>query len=100
MPDHAQLIRFAGYRPDPGVRNELLARMQELAAAMRDIPGVFGAQVCTIAEAPEWLVIVSRWQDEASLRNIVDTPAARLLDQVAGLADEERIENLIPAETS
>ena len=95
MADHAQLIRVAKYRPDPGARNELLARMEELATALRDLPGVFGAQVCTVAGAPEWLVIVSRWQDEASLRNIVGTPAANLVDQVAGMADEEHIENLV-----
>jgi quinol monooxygenase YgiN len=68
--------------------------MQELVTAMRDLPGLFGAQVCTVAEAPEWLAIVSRWQDEASLRHIVGTSAARLVDEVAGLADEEEIENL------
>jgi quinol monooxygenase YgiN len=69
--------------------------MQELVTAMRDLPGLFGAQVCTVADAPEWLAIVSRWQDEASLRHIVGTSAARLVDDVAGLADEEEIENLI-----
>ena len=95
MPDHARLIRVAKYRPEPGARAELLERMEELAVAMRDLPGLFGAQVCTIAEAPEWLVIVSRWQDEEALRKIVGTPAARLVEDVAGLADEEEIQNLI-----
>jgi quinol monooxygenase YgiN len=77
------------------MRDQVLARMQELATALRDIPGVFGAQVCTIADAPEWLAIVSRWQDEASIRNTVDTPAATLLNDVTGMADEEHIENLL-----
>jgi quinol monooxygenase YgiN len=95
MPEHARLIRVAKYRPDPTARDELLKHMQELPVAMRDLPGLFGAQVCTIAEAPEWLAIVSRWQDEESLRNIAGTPAARLVEEVAGLADEEQIENLV-----
>jgi quinol monooxygenase YgiN len=95
VPDHAQLIRVARFRPSPGMRDQVLARMQELATALRDIPGVFGAQVCTIADAPEWLAIVSRWQDEASIRNTVDTPAATLLNDVTGMADEEHIENLL-----
>ena len=94
MPEHARLIRVAKYRSDPGARDELLARMHELVTAMRDLPGLFGAQVCTVAEAPEWLAIVSRWEDESSLRNIVGTSAARLLEDVTGLADEEEIENL------
>jgi quinol monooxygenase YgiN len=94
MSEHAQVIRVAKYRLGPGTRDELLARMQELATALRDIPGVFGAQVCRVAEAPEWLAIVSRWQDEDSMRNVVGTPAASLVDEVAGMADEEEIENL------
>jgi heme-degrading monooxygenase HmoA len=95
VPEHAQVIRVAKYRPDPGARDELLARMQQLATALRDVPGVFGAQVCRVAEAHEWLAIVSRWQDEDSMRNIVGTPAASLVDRVAGMADEEEIENLV-----
>ncbi len=94
MPEHARLIRIAKYRSNPGVREELQARMEALATAMRDLPGLFGAQVCTIAEAPEWLAIVSRWQDEESLRHIVGTPAASLVEDVVGMADEELIENL------
>jgi hypothetical protein len=94
VPEHARLIRIAKYRANPGVYEELLARMQALATAMRDVPDLFGAQVCTVAEAPDWLAIVSRWQAEDSLRHMVGTPAARLVEEVAGLADEEVVENL------
>jgi quinol monooxygenase YgiN len=95
MPDHARLIRIAKYRANPGVREELLARMEELATAMRDLQGLFGAQVCTINKAPEWLALVSRWQDEEALRQIEGTPAARLVEDIAGLVEQEEIEHLI-----
>ena len=96
MPDnHAHLIRVARYRADPGRHDELLARMRDLAVAMRELPGLFGVQVCRIVDAPEWLALVARWRDEESLRGIVGTPAARLVDDVVGLADEEEIEQFI-----
>jgi quinol monooxygenase YgiN len=96
MPDeHARVIRLARYRADPGMRDQLLARMHELAGAMRELPGVFGAQVCAISEAPEWLALISRWRDEESMRRIDGTPAARLAQEVVGLADEEQIEHFI-----
>ena len=96
MPDeHAQVIRVAKYRADPGRRDQLLARMHELAGAMRELPGLFGAQVCVITEAPEWLALIARWRDEESMRRIDGTPAARLTEDVVGLADEEEIEHFI-----
>ena len=93
--EHAHVIRVARYRADPGVRDQLLARLQELAGVMRDLPGLFGVQVCTIDKAPEWLALISRWRDEESMRRIVDTPAARLTQEAVGLADEEQIEHFI-----
>jgi quinol monooxygenase YgiN len=96
MPDeHAQVIRVAKYRADPGMRDQLLARMHALAGAMRELPGLFGAQVCVINEAPEWLALIARWRDEESMRRIDGTPAARLTEDVVGLADEEEIEHFI-----
>lgn len=95
--EHAHVIRVAKYRADPGMRDQLLARMHELAEAMRELPGVFGAQVCTISKAPEWLALISRWRDEASMAGIDGTPAARLTQDVVGLADEEEIEHFIAA---
>jgi quinol monooxygenase YgiN len=93
--EHAHVIRVARYRADPGVRDHLLARMHELAGAMRELPGLFGAQVCTIDKAPEWLALISRWRDEQSMQRIVDTPAAQLTQEVVGLANEEAIEHFI-----
>jgi quinol monooxygenase YgiN len=96
MPDeHAHVIRVARYRADPGMRDQLLARMHELTGAMRELPGLFGAQVCTVVNAPEWLALISRWRDEASMRTIEGTPAARLTQEVVGLADEEEIEHFV-----
>jgi quinol monooxygenase YgiN len=96
MPDeHAHVIRVARYRADPGMHDQLLGRMHELAGAMRELPGVFGAQVCTISKAPEWLALISRWRDEESMRRIEGTSAARLTQEVVGLADEEEIEHFI-----
>jgi quinol monooxygenase YgiN len=93
--EHAHVIRVARYRADPGVRDQLLARMHDLAAAMRELPGLFGAQVCTINEAPEWLALVARWRDEEAMRGIAQTRAAELARDVVGLADEEHIEHFI-----
>ena len=93
--EHAHVIRVARYRADPGRREQLLARLHELAGAMRDLPGLFGAQVCTINEAPEWLALIGRWRDEAAMRGIAETPAAELAQEVVGLADEEVIEHFI-----
>jgi quinol monooxygenase YgiN len=93
--EHAHLIRVAKYRADPGRHEQLLARMQDLAAAMRDLPGLFGVQVCRIAGAPEWVVLIARWRDEAAVQGIVGTRAADLTYEVVGLADEESIEQFV-----
>ena len=93
--EHAHVIRIARYRADPGQRDHLLARLHDLAGAMRDLPGLFGAQVCTINEAPDWLALIARWRDEASMRNIAETPAAEVAQDVVGLAAEERIEHFL-----
>jgi quinol monooxygenase YgiN len=93
--EHAHVIRVAKYRANPGMNDQLLARMHELAAAMRELPGLFGAQVCSVDQASEWLAVISRWRDEEAMRGIVGTPAARLADEVAGLADQEEIERFI-----
>lgn len=93
--EHAHVIRVAKYRADPGMRDELLARMRELSTAMRELPGLFGAQVCAINEAPEWVALISRWRDEAAMRGIAGTPAARLTQEVVGLADQEQLEHFL-----
>jgi quinol monooxygenase YgiN len=93
--EHAHVIRVARYRTDPGRRGQLLAGLQALAGAMCELPGLFGAQVCTINEAPEWLALIARWRDEAAMRGIAETSAAQLAQDVVGLADEEVIEHFI-----
>jgi quinol monooxygenase YgiN len=95
MPEHAQVIRIARYRADPGARDQMLVLMQQLASAMRDLPGLFGAQVCAVDGSPDWLALVSRWRDEASMRDIAGTRAAELTQQLVGLADEEMLEHLV-----
>lgn len=95
MPEHAQVIRIARYRAEPGARDQMLNLMQQLASAMRDLPGLFGAQVCTIDGSTDWLALVSRWRDEASMRAIAGTRAADLTRELVGLADEEVLEHLL-----
>ena len=95
MPEHAQVIRIARYRADPGARDQMLAVMQQLASVMRELPGLFGAQVCAVAGTDDWVAVVSRWRDEASMRDIAGTRAAELTQELAGLADEEVLEHLV-----
>jgi quinol monooxygenase YgiN len=93
MPEHAHVVRVARYRPAPGMRDRLLAQMRDLAESMRDLDGLFGAQVCAVNEQPDWFALVSRWRDEGSLRNVAGTPSARITQELAGVVDEEHIEH-------
>lgn len=95
MTEHARVIRIAKFRPDPGRRQELLARLRELADVLRPLPGLFGVQVCTLHEDNEWLVLVSRWHNEDAMKAQGNEAIAAILTSLAGLVEREEIEHLL-----
>jgi quinol monooxygenase YgiN len=95
-PDHAHIVRIARYRPDPGQEAALLSQLQALAEAMRPLPGLFGAQVCRIQEDRDWLVLISRWENELAMRGVATGPAAAATEAVAQLAERQEVMHLLP----
>ena len=95
MPSHARIIRVARYRPQPGATEDLRAALHALARELRELSGVFGAQVCRIDEHPDWLALVSRWADEQSMQATGGPGIEELVDRVAGQAQEQQIEHFI-----
>jgi quinol monooxygenase YgiN len=95
MAEHAHVIRVATYRPQPGADQELRQALTALAAAMRGLPGLFGAQVCRVTEQPDVLALVSRWEHEQAMIATGKPGVAELVDQVAGLAQDQHVEHFI-----
>jgi quinol monooxygenase YgiN len=95
MAEHAHVIRVAKYQPLPGSDNELRQALDALAGAMRGLPGLFGAQVCRVTEAPEFFALVSRWENEQAMGTTGHAGIKELVDQVAGLAQDQQIEHFI-----
>ena len=95
MAEHARIIRVARYRPRPGSTDELWDALHKLAAATRDLPGLFGAQVCRIREDPEWMAFVTRWENEEAMRATGEAVVEELMNRVAGLGEEQQVEHFI-----
>lgn len=95
MAEHAHVIRVAKYQPLPGADNELRQALDALAGGMRGMPGLFGAQVCRVTEAPEYFALVSRWQSEQAMGATGHAGLKELVDEVAGCAQDQQIEHFI-----
>ena len=95
MAEHAHVIRVAKYRPQPGGDDQLRQALDALAGGMRGLPGLFGAQVCRVSEDPESFALVSRWEREQSMGATGQAGLKELVDQVAGLSQEQQIEHFI-----
>jgi quinol monooxygenase YgiN len=95
MAEHAHIVRVAKYRPLPGATEDMRAALNALADGMRGLPGLFGVQACRLSEDPEWLALVSRWDDEAAMQATGNPVIEELVDHVAGLADEQQLEHFI-----
>ncbi len=95
MAEHAQIIRLARYRPDPGQRDNLIAQLQQQVDAMRSLNGLFGAQVCRVQEDPELVVVVSRWENEVAMRGQGQPQVASRLQAAAQVAERAETEHLI-----
>ena len=95
MAEHAHIVRVARYRALPSDVDPLVEALHELAAGMRGLPGLFGAQACRLFEDAEWFALVSRWEDERAMQATSDPTVEELISRVAGLANEQRIEHFI-----
>jgi quinol monooxygenase YgiN len=80
--EHASVVRVARFRPASGQREALLSRLQGGVDGIRQRDGCFGAQVCSVREDPETIVIISRWSSQAALDQFLADSA----DQRAGAA--------------
>ena len=97
MTEHAHVIRVARMRATPGKRTELLAGLHKQVDAMRSVSGLFGAQVCQIEEDPESVVLISRWQDEAAMRQAPSADIEKSMQSVAQLIEHEDVQHLVSA---
>jgi len=95
MAEHAHVVRVAKYRPQPGGEQDLLTALHALAAGLRGVPGLYGAQVCRVNEAPDLYAIVSRWEHEQAMQATGHPGLEELVDTVAGLALDQQIEHFI-----
>jgi heme-degrading monooxygenase HmoA len=95
MTEHAHIIRVAKYRPQPGGAKDLREALHALADGMRGLPGLFGAQACRVDGDSEWLALVSRWEREQAMQATGNASVEELVDRVAGLAQEQRLEHFI-----
>jgi quinol monooxygenase YgiN len=95
MPEHAHIVRVARYRALPGATADLRDALRALAEGLRGLPGLFGAQACRLSEDPEWLAVVSRWDNEEAMQATGTTAIEQLVERVAGLAEEQQLEHFI-----
>ena len=80
--EHASIVRVARFRPAAGQRDALLSRLRGGVDGIRQRDGCFGAQICSVREEPDTIVVVSRWSNQAAL----DTFLSETADQRAGAA--------------
>ena len=78
MSEHAHVIRVTTFHPSDGNREEVLSILRGVEDRLRSTDGCFGAQVCSVSTEPEWVAIVSRWEDAAGV------------DRMAPIIDEHR----------
>ena len=67
MTEHAHVIQITTFTARDGRFEDLTQATRPFVQLATDADGCFGAQLCTIAEAPDVVAIVSRWRDKAAL---------------------------------
>ena len=77
MVEHASVVRITRFQPAPGRRDELLRGLQEGADGIRQMDGCFGAQICTVRDAPDVIVAISRWASQAALDQFLESTRAQ-----------------------
>jgi quinol monooxygenase YgiN len=85
MAEHASVVRLTRFQPAPGKRDELLHRLEDGADGIRQMEGCFGAQICTVREAPDVIVAISRWASQAAVDQFLESTRTQRAE-VASLA--------------
>jgi quinol monooxygenase YgiN len=87
--EHAVVVNVSRYRAAPGMREELLAAMRQMAARAGEEEECFGAQTCSSDRDPDALVAMSRWRSEDAL--------SRFHETAASVAEREHLSGLLAA---
>jgi quinol monooxygenase YgiN len=83
MPEHANVVRVARFRSGPGRREDILSRLQSGIEGIRQRDGCFGAQICSVREDPDVIVVVSRWTTEGALDQFLSDTASQRAEAAA-----------------
>ena len=95
MAEHATIVRLTRFQPAAGKRDELIRRLEEGAAGIRQLEGCFGAQICTVREDPDAIVAISRWANQAAVDQFLQTTATQRADVASLTAVPPSSEHLI-----
>jgi quinol monooxygenase YgiN len=95
MAEHAHVVRVARFRPAPAEREQLLNRLQSGVDGIRQRPGCFGAQVCTVREDPAVAVVISRWASQAALDQFLSETAAQRSEAAALMPEPPTTETYV-----
>ena len=95
MAEHANVVRIARFRPAPGRHEELVNRLQSGVDGIRDRDGCFGAQICTLREDPDSVVVISRWENETALEQFLSDTAAQRSEAAALTAEPPTTETFV-----
>ena len=85
--EHARVIRVTRFKPAPGKGEELAQKLETLSESVRPMEGCFGVQVCSVREAPEVVVVISRWASQSALDKLMST-GTQDMAQISGLLAE------------
>ncbi len=95
--DHAHMIRVTVFRPKAGSRDDLAALSEAMAERIRKIEGCYGVQVCDVREEPDWLAVISRWENPANLDRVDSVASQGERERAASLlAEQPRVYHLTP----
>ena len=96
MAEHASVVRIIRLQPADGKRDELIARLEQGAAQIREMEGCFGVQVCAIRESPGVVASISRWASQAALDQFLNSTASQRGELASLATGQPSTENLTP----
>jgi|SRR5579859_4401903 len=96
MAEHASVIRVTRFQPAPGKRDELVARLESGAEAIRQLDGCFGVQICTIREVPGIVASISRWASQSAVDQFLQSTATQRAELTTMTAGPPTTEHLTP----
>jgi quinol monooxygenase YgiN len=95
MAEHANVVRVARFHPAQGGREEVVNRLQSGIDGIRQRDGCFGAQICTVREDPDVIVIVSRWVSQAALDQFLSDTVDQRAQAAALLSEPAKTETFV-----